>query len=104
APTHRTLWLAIGRGAVARSAGTGMAGAARMNLWQQLHFLRPEWLWALLLVPLALLGSSYLQRRRSRWHEAVDAHLLSHLLTGTGKRRWWGRVALSLGLLLAVLA
>lgn len=75
-----------------------------MNLWQQLHFLRPEWLWALLLVPLALLGSSYLQRRRSRWHEAVDAHLLSHLLTGTGKRRWWGRVALSLGLLLAVLA
>lgn len=75
-----------------------------MNLWQQLHFLRPEWLWALLLVPLALLGTSYLQRRRSRWHEAVDAHLLSHLLTGTGKRRWWGRVALSLGLLLAVLA
>ncbi|WP_449467590.1 VWA domain-containing protein [Stenotrophomonas humi] len=75
-----------------------------MNLWQQLHFLRPDWLWALLLVPLALLGSSYLQRRRSRWHEAVDAHLLPHLLTGTGKRRWWGRVALSLGLLLAVLA
>ncbi|WP_269792030.1 VWA domain-containing protein [Stenotrophomonas sp. Iso1] len=75
-----------------------------MNLWQQLHFLRPEWLWALLLVPVALLGSSYLQRRRSRWHEAVDAHLLSHLLTGTGGRRWWGRVALSLGLLLAALA
>ena len=75
-----------------------------MSIWQQLHFLRPEWLWALLLVPLALLGSSYLQRRSSRWHEAVDAHLLSHLLAGTSKRRWWGRLTLSLGLLLAVLA
>ncbi|MGH8054440.1 MAG: vWA domain-containing protein [Stenotrophomonas sp.] len=75
-----------------------------MNLWQQLHFMRPEWLWTLLLVPAALLGSSYLQRRHTRWHTAVDAHLLSHLLTGTGTRRWWGRMALSLGLLCAALA
>ena len=30
--------------------------------WQDLHFLRPEWLWALLLVPAALLGMSFLGR------------------------------------------
>ncbi len=75
-----------------------------MTLWQQLHFIRPEWLWALLLLPVALLGSTYLQRRHTRWHEAVDAHLLSHLITSGGQRRWWGRIALLLGLLLAVLA
>ncbi|MCD9087991.1 tetratricopeptide repeat protein [Stenotrophomonas sp. SY1] len=75
-----------------------------MNLWQQLHFLRPEWLWALLLVPAALLGSWYRRRRRTRWHEAVDPHLLPHLLAGSGKHGWLGSAALVLGLLLAVLA
>lgn len=75
-----------------------------MMLLQQLHFLRPEWLWALLLIPAALLGGWYRRRRRTRWHEAVDPHLLPHLLTGNGTHGWLGMAALVCGLLLAVLA
>ena len=81
-----------------------MAGVAAMSLWHQLHFVRPEWLWALLLLPAALLGSVWLRRRRLRWHAAVDAHLLPHLLSGSPKRRWLGLVGLLLGVALAVLA
>lgn len=75
-----------------------------MNLWHDLHFLRPDWLWALLLVPAALLGSLWLRRRRLRWHEAVDAHLLPQLLSGGGRRRWAGLLSLLVGLGLAALA
>lgn len=72
--------------------------------WQDLHFLRPEWLWALLLVPAALLGSWWRRHRSARWHEAVDPHLLTQLLSDGGKRGWSGSVVLALGLTLAVLA
>jgi Ca-activated chloride channel family protein len=72
--------------------------------WQDLHFLRPEWLWALLLVPAALAGSWWRRRRSARWHDAVDPHLLTQLLSDGGKRGWWGSVVLALGLVLAVLA
>ena len=46
----------------------------------QLHFLRPWWLLALLLVPLLAWRLRTRARRRSGWREAVDAHLLPHLL------------------------
>lgn len=73
-------------------------------LWDSLHFIRPDWLWALLLLPAALLGGWYRRRRGGDWRRAVDAHLLPHLLVGGGRRgigRW---LALLAGLLLAVLA
>jgi Ca-activated chloride channel family protein len=70
-----------------------------------LHLLRPQWLWALLLLP--LLGWSWWRRRRRRnvWRRAVDAHLLPHLLAKEDGRRslsglWWA----ALGYTLAVLA
>ncbi len=75
-----------------------------MRLWDALHFIRPEWLWALLLLPAALLIGWYRRRRSAQWHDAVDAHLLPHLLSGTTRRSWWGAIALLTGLLLAVLA
>ena len=72
----------------------------------QLHFLRPWWLLALLLVPLLAWRLRARARRRSGWREAVDAHLLPHLLepgaAATG-RAWARRLAL-LGLVLALLA
>ncbi|MGY1423962.1 VWA domain-containing protein [Lysobacter sp. A289] len=73
-----------------------------------LHFLRPDWLWLLLGLP--LLGWWW-QRRRHRasvWRDAVDPHLLAHLLADRrGSRK--PRVLLaafgySLAYLLAVLA
>ncbi len=72
----------------------------------QLHFLRPWWLPALLLVPLLAWRLRARARRRSGWREAVDAHLLPHLLepgAPAAGGAWTWRLAL-LGLMLALLA
>lgn len=72
----------------------------------QLHFLRPWWLLALLLVPLLVWRLRARVRQRSGWRQAVDAHLLLHLLEpgapATG--RAWARRLVLLGLVLALLA
>ncbi len=70
-----------------------------------LHLLRPHWLWALALLP--LLGWLWRVRRRraSVWRNAVDAHLLPHLLAGRGdaRLRWTAGLAM-LAYVLAVVA
>ncbi len=70
-----------------------------------LHLLRPQWLWALLALPL-LFGLWRVRRRRSSvWRENVDAHLLAHLLVERGGARVrWGWSIAVLGYVLAVLA
>ena len=73
-------------------------------LFDTLHFLRPQWLWALLLVPAALLVIAYRRRQRGQWQAAVDPHLLPHLLEGGGRRSVGVWLALPVGLVLAVLA
>ncbi|MEM7168970.1 MAG: VWA domain-containing protein [Pseudomonadota bacterium] len=69
------------------------------------HFLRPEWLLALL--PLAILVFAAWRRGQgqSTWQTLVDRHLLKHLLMQEdGKRRRWPLGLLALGWLAAVLA
>lgn len=69
-----------------------------------LHWTRPELLWALLALPMIAWWAWRRGRDARRWQQAVDAHLLPHLLVaGTqGARRWpW---AVWLGWALAVLA
>jgi Ca-activated chloride channel family protein len=67
-----------------------------------LHWLRPDWLWAMAVLPL-LAGWWWQRRRRANvWHEAVDPHLLAHLLDRGDKVR--GRLALAIGMLGYVLA
>ena len=69
----------------------------------QLHFLRPWWLLGLLALPALAWWWRAQAQRRSVWQDAVDAHLLPHLLDATGgaqHRQWAGR----LGLLAAALA
>jgi len=70
-----------------------------------LHLLRPQWLWALLALPV-LLGLWRVRRRRtSVWRENVDAHLLPHLLVERGGARVrWGAWTAGVAYVLAVLA
>lgn len=74
-----------------------------MNLaFAGLHFLRPHWLWALLALPLLWWLWRVRQRRDTAWRDAVDPHLLPHLLEhGSGSLRngWWlGVVAYALAM------
>jgi Ca-activated chloride channel family protein len=64
---------------------------------QDLHFLRPQWLWALLGLPLLAWWWRRRRRQRSIWREVVDPHLLAHLLEGDAGIR--ARGTLWLGLL-----
>lgn len=81
-----------------------IALATNLPDWNALHFLRPEWLWALLVLPLIIALVLYRQRRSDAWRQAVDAHLLPHLLAAGAKRRVRLPWALLLGWALASLA
>ena len=58
-----------------------------------LHFLRPEWLWA---IPAVIVGAILLARRQlgpGSWQKVVDPALAPHVLSGSSNRksdlRWW---------------
>ncbi|MEP6633356.1 MAG: VWA domain-containing protein [Luteimonas sp.] len=64
----------------------------------QLHFLRPAWAWALLMLPALMWMWRARRKRDSVWRTAVDPHLLPHLLDARGDRRgsatvWFGALA-----------
>lgn len=63
------------------------------SLWQQAHFLRPEWLWALLAIPAVVLLLRHQGQRDSGWQQHIDPELLKHLGQGTqgqhSKSRLW---------------
>ncbi|HVR81490.1 MAG TPA: VWA domain-containing protein [Luteimonas sp.] len=72
---------------------------------QALHFLRPHWLWALLALPLLAWWWRARRRQHSVWRDAVDPHLLAHLLEGNAGARVRGALWLGLlGVALAVFA
>ncbi|MBA0265283.1 VWA domain-containing protein [Stenotrophomonas maltophilia] len=81
-----------------------IALASNLPDWNALHFLRPEWLWALLALPVILALALYRQRRSDVWRTAVDAHLLPHLLAAGTRRRVRLPWAVLLGWTLASLA
>lgn len=81
-----------------------IALAANLPDWNALHFLRPQWLWALLALPVIIALTLYRQRRGDAWRHAVDAHLLPHLLAAGTRRRTRMPWALLLGWTLASLA
>lgn len=58
---------------------------------QHLHFLRPHWLWALVLLPVLAWAWGRQRHRRNAWRGVVDPHLLPHLLEPGSPRH--GRVA-----------
>lgn len=76
-----------------------------MTTWMEsLHFLRPHLLWLLLLAPLIGAGWRLRQRRANVWRQAVDAHLLPHLLAGAGRAGWVAPILLALGFAMAIVA
>ncbi|TYT25789.1 VWA domain-containing protein [Luteimonas viscosa] len=60
------------------------------GLLSQLHFLRPQWFWALLALPLLAAWWQWQRRRASVWRAHVDPHLLPHLVEGGVSRRGVG--------------
>ncbi|MBO9717030.1 MAG: VWA domain-containing protein [Pseudoxanthomonas sp.] len=68
----------------------------------ELHFQRPLWLWALLLLP--LLWLFWRRRRQQGWRDAVDAHLLPRLLEPARGRAGLRLAGVSLAVGLAVVA
>ena len=71
----------------------------------QLHFLRPWWLLVLLCVPALLWWQRSRTRQKNVWRDAVDAHLLPHLLetdhqsSKNARHGRWGVCALVLAVL-----
>ena len=69
------------------------------------HFLRPEWLWGLVGLPLLFFLSRQRTRSAGGWREVCDPELLSHLLhRDSAKSRNWALPAMAIGGLGAVLA
>ena len=82
-----------------------MTPAAAIDAVNALHLLRPDWLWALLALPLLAAWWRARRRRASVWRGAVDAHLLPHLLDATPSGRGrWALPMVALGYALAVFA
>lgn len=71
----------------------------------QLQWLRPDWLWALAALPLLAWWWQRRQGRASIWRQAVDPHLLPHLLEQRPVTRKWAAPAMAgLAFIIAVLA
>jgi len=58
-----------------------------LDWWHSLHFLRPQWLWLLLLVPLLIGLNRLWQPSKNQWQQAIDPHLLKHLLVAGNTHR-----------------
>ncbi|MFU8784886.1 tetratricopeptide repeat protein [Aliidiomarina sp.] len=54
------------------------------------HFLRPEWLWLLLLLAILAPVLWHLLHKQNAWQNLIAAHLSAHLLTGSSSKspRW----------------
>ncbi len=57
-----------------------------MNAFAEFHFLRPAWLLALLLIPVAWMLWRRVHGVAGNWTSVVDAHLLPHLVETTHER------------------
>lgn len=69
-----------------------------------LHLLRPQLLWALVLIVPASVLWFLRQRDADVWRQSVDAHLLPQLLVTGGRRGWFGFVLAVVAYSVAVVA
>ena len=66
-----------------------------MNTFAEFHFLRPAWLLALALIPLAWWFWRHVRGEAGNWQAVVDAHLLPHLVETTQERSRHGGIWLA---------
>jgi Ca-activated chloride channel family protein len=71
--------------------------------WQALHFLRPHWLWMMLVVPVFYLSLAIRDNVRSRWKRFIEPELLDHLIVSR-RRRWRFRPVHLLSLLILIVS
>jgi Ca-activated chloride channel homolog len=55
--------------------------------WAAFHFLRPQWLWLLLVVPVIYLAHHFHEDVFARWKRYIDPELLKHLIVS--QRKGW---------------
>ncbi|MFT5521528.1 MAG: Ca-activated chloride channel family protein, partial [Enterobacterales bacterium] len=78
-----------------------------LEIVNQFHFIRPNWLFALLPLVVIVAGLMLKSTRQNQWTSSIDKHLLSHLLVGQNKIQpstFSPLLFLAISLLLAVLA
>jgi Ca-activated chloride channel family protein len=71
--------------------------------WQALHFLRPYWLWMMLVVPVFYISLSIRDDVRARWKRFIEPELLDHLIVSR-RRRWRFRPVHLLSLLILIVS
>ncbi|MEA0760470.1 VWA domain-containing protein [Xanthomonas campestris pv. campestris] len=81
-----------------------MAMSTLSTALQTLHLLRPQLLWALVLIVPAAVLWFLRQRDADVWRQSVDAHLLPQLLVTGGRRGWFGFVLAVVAYSVAVVA
>jgi Ca-activated chloride channel family protein len=74
-----------------------------VSLLEQFHFLRPEWLWALVPAALIVFLLWRQQSATARWRSLIAPHLLDHLVVRP-ESRWHVRPSYLLGAVLALAA
>ena len=76
-----------------------------LDVLHSLHFIRPQWFWALLPIALLLIWMWKRRLRAGAWRRVVDSALLPYVLVGgSAGRPLWPWVAAALGAVLAVTA
>lgn len=70
-----------------------------------IHFIRPEWFWAFLIVLVCGWRIHWITAHANAWQKVVDPHLLDQLLVGSsGNRARWKQILGLLGLSIIIVA
>lgn len=71
----------------------------------QFHFIRPHWLWCLLLVPIISVLMLRVKSSANQWQSLINKELLTHLIAGeTKSTKAWPIILLSVAMSLSIIA
>jgi Ca-activated chloride channel family protein len=71
----------------------------------QFHFIRPQWLWCLLLVPIISILMWRVKKSANQWQSLISKELLAHLIVGENKAtKAWPIIILGVAMSLAIIA